>query len=98
MQSTLHERHLYNDGLRGQNIDNMRTSPASAIMPTWHFTRSNTRMRLLTELAAEHGLAAERALTGTGVSTNQWAATPGGVVTAVQELRLIDNIVEHLAT
>lgn len=65
-------------------------------MPSWDFTRSNTSMRLLTAFAAEHGLAAERALNGTGVSANQLAATPGGVVAAEQELRLIDNIVEQL--
>lgn len=52
-------------------------------------------MRLLTELAAEHGLDAARALAGTGVREQQ-LRNPEATVTGEQELRLIDNLVTHL--
>lgn len=64
-------------------------------MPAWDFQRDITSMRLLTNLAAEHGLPAAQALAGTGVSEDQ-LHTPEQVVDARQELRLIHNLVENL--
>lgn len=64
-------------------------------MPIWDFQRSISGMRLLTELAAEHGLPARHTLAGTGISEDQ-LHSPEAVVEARQELLLIRNLVDNL--
>lgn len=61
----------------------------------WDFDRNITSMRLLAELAAEHGLPPAQALAGTGVTENQ-LQDPNALIRAEQELRLIHNIVAKL--
>lgn len=64
-------------------------------MQIWNFERSITSMRLLTELAADHGLTPRQSLAGTEVTEAQ-LQNPDELVQAKQELRLISNIVEQL--
>lgn len=61
----------------------------------WDFVRSVTSMRLMAELAADHGMALPASLMGTGV-TQQDLDDPSVIVTAQQELRMIRNLVENL--
>jgi AraC-like DNA-binding protein len=64
-------------------------------MPQWAFSRNVTSMRLMAELAADHGVSIPDSLAGTRVKERQ-LADPEQAVTADQELRLIRNIVERL--
>ena len=64
-------------------------------MMEWDFVRSITSMRLMAELAADHGMPLSASLVGTGVAERD-LDDPGIVVTAQQELRLIRNMVESL--
>lgn len=61
----------------------------------WDFVRSVTSMRLMAELAADHGMALSASLVGTGV-TQKDLDDPSVIVTAQQELRMVRNLVEHL--
>lgn len=57
--------------------------------------RSVTSMRVLAELAADHGMPLDACLSGTSVPPER-LADPAALVTAEQELRLIRNLVERL--
>lgn len=61
----------------------------------WDFVRSVTSMRLMAELAADHGMALSASLLGTGI-TQKDLDDPSVIVTAQQELRMIRNLVEQL--
>lgn len=64
-------------------------------MPGRELMRSVTSMRVLAELAADHGMSLGACLAGTGVPEKS-LADPAALVTANQELRLIRNLVEYL--
>lgn len=64
-------------------------------MAGWDFRRSITSMRLMTELAVEHGVPQAVALAGTRVRPER-LSDPNAVVDGEQELRLIRNLVEAL--
>jgi len=64
-------------------------------MTQWNFERSVTSMRLMAELAADHGMPLRASLAGTGLHENQLADSTV-VVSGQQELRLIGNLVEYL--
>lgn len=59
------------------------------------FMRSVASMRVMAELAADHGMPIDACLAGTGVPQHS-LADPAALVTAEQELRLIRNLVERL--
>ena len=82
----------------GQKINNKGQLPdhfGDHDMFEWDFVRSVTSMRLMAELAADHGMPLSASLTGTGV-TQKDLDDPSVIVTAHQELRMIRNLVEHL--
>jgi AraC-like DNA-binding protein len=61
----------------------------------WDFVRSVTSMRLMAELGSDHGLSMRQCLVGTGIR-EQDLHDPTVVVSAGQELRLINNLVKQL--
>lgn len=63
----------------------------------WDFVRSVTSMRLMAELAADHGMPLSASLMGTGVTQSD-LDDPSAIVTAHQELRMIRNLVEQLSS
>jgi AraC-like DNA-binding protein len=63
---------------------------------SWNFRRSTTGVKLLTDLAAEHGMALADALHGTGITPAQ-LDDPKGEVDATAELALISNMVRQLS-
>lgn len=62
----------------------------------WDFERSIASMRLMTELGVDHGLTAGCCLAGTGLRASD-LNEPAMLVSAKQELRLIRNLISHLA-
>ncbi|ARU56714.1 AraC family transcriptional regulator [Oleiphilus messinensis] len=64
-------------------------------MFSWDFTRSVTGMRLLADFAGEHDLPLSDVLAGTRVTQAQ-LSDPAAIVTASQELRMTQNLVEKL--
>lgn len=64
-------------------------------MPQWEFGRNVTSMRLMAELAADHGMTERDALAGTGLRQAQ-LSDPELIVTGQQELRMIRNLVRRL--
>lgn len=66
-------------------------------MPQWDFGRNVTSMRLMAELAADHGMPLRDSLAGTGLRQGQ-LSDPDLVVSARQELRLIRNLVGRFGT
>lgn len=62
----------------------------------WDFERSIASMRLMTELGVDHGLTAGCCLAGTGLRASD-LNDPAMLVSAKQELRLIRNLISHLA-
>lgn len=63
----------------------------------WEMPRSCVSAAMLTELATEHGLAAAHVLRGTGI-TPQLLNDPTAEITAGQELTLVRNLINDLAT
>lgn len=66
-------------------------------MLSWRLSRNISSMRLLTELAADHGLPPANALRNTGITAAQ-LNDPDKLVNTGQELQLIHNIVTALDT
>ena len=61
----------------------------------WDYRRATYSARLMTELAAEHGLPLEVCLRGTGIDPES-LDDPGAEITGRQELDLVTNIVKAL--
>ena len=75
---------------------NAPSGPASAhAHASWNFPRSTTGVRLLLQLAQEHGLSADTVLAGTGLS-QALLDDPKAEVPAMAELALIERLVQHL--
>ena len=64
-------------------------------MSEWDFARSVSSMRLLTQLGLDHGLSVNTCLVGTGL-TEPDLADASLTVSARHELRLIQNLIDHL--
>lgn len=72
--------------------------PASGVhhgtVSSWEWRRSVTLSAVLVELAGEYGLGPGECLRGTGIEP-ALLGTPGGEVTAAQELALVGNVVDR---
>jgi hypothetical protein len=61
----------------------------------WEYRRGTYSAKLMTELAAEHGVPLGTCLEGTGIDP-EWLDEPSAEITGSQELQLVTNIVKAL--
>lgn len=84
------------ESLRGQNIvETGQLNVRGRAMPQWDFGRNVTSLRLMAELAADHGMTVRDSLAGTGLRQAQ-LSDPELIVSGQQELRMIRNLVTRL--